>query len=55
MAYQEIVSTGSIYKGRTSMWLYLFHRVTGVALFGYLLLHIISTVSYTHLRAHETQ
>ena len=43
MAYQEIVSTGSIYKGRTSMWLYLFHRVTGVALFGYLLLHIIST------------
>ena len=32
MAYQEIVSTGSIYKGRTSMWLYLFHRVTGVAL-----------------------
>ena len=25
------------------MWLYLFHRITGVALFGYLLLHIIST------------
>ena len=43
MAYQNIVSTGSIYKGRTGMWLYLFHRITGVALFGYLLLHIIST------------
>ena len=43
MAYQEIVSTGYVYKGRTSMWLYLFHRITGVALFGYLLLHIIST------------
>ena len=38
-----MVSTGSVYKGRTSMWLYLFHRITGVALFGYLLLHIIST------------
>ena len=25
------------------MWLYIFHRVTGVALFGYLLIHIIST------------
>ncbi|MDA9705946.1 succinate dehydrogenase, cytochrome b556 subunit [Acidimicrobiaceae bacterium] len=43
MAYQRIVSTGSIYKGKTGMWLYIFHRVTGVGLFGYLLLHIIST------------
>ena len=32
MAYQNIVSTGSVYKGRTGMWLYLFHRITGVAL-----------------------
>jgi Succinate dehydrogenase/fumarate reductase, cytochrome b subunit len=43
MQNQSIVSTGSVYKGRTGMWLYLFHRITGVALFGYLLLHIIST------------
>ena len=43
MQNQNIVSTGSVYKGRTGMWLYLFHRITGVALFGYLLLHIIST------------
>ncbi len=43
MQNQNIVSSGSIYKGRTGMWLYLFHRITGVALFGYLLLHIIST------------
>ena len=43
MAYQKIVSTGSVYKGKTGMWLYVFHRVTGVGLFGYLLLHIIST------------
>ena len=43
MQNQNMVSTGSVYKGRTSMWLYLFHRITGVALFGYLLLHIIST------------
>jgi succinate dehydrogenase / fumarate reductase cytochrome b subunit len=43
MQNQSIVSAGSVYKGRTSMWLYLFHRITGVALFGYLLLHIIST------------
>ena len=43
MAYQRIVSTGSVYKGKTGMWLYIFHRVTGVGLFGYLLLHIIST------------
>ena len=43
MLNRKIVSTGSVYKGKTSMWLYIFHRVTGVALFGYLLLHIIST------------
>ena len=43
MQNQKMVSTGSVYKGRTGMWLYLFHRITGVALFGYLLLHIIST------------
>ena len=35
MAYQKIVSTGSVYKGKTGMWLYVFHRVTGVGLFGY--------------------
>ena len=35
MAYQDVVSTGSVYKGRTGMWLYLFHRITGVALFNY--------------------
>ena len=43
MPTQKLVSSGGIYKGKTSMWLYIFHRVTGVALFGYLLLHIIST------------
>ena len=43
MAYQRIVSSGAVYKGKTGMWLYIFHRITGVALFGYLLLHIIST------------
>jgi len=43
MPNQKLVSSGGIYKGKTSMWLYIFHRVTGVALFGYLLLHIIST------------
>ena len=43
MAYLRIVSTGSVYKGKTGMCLYIFHRVTGVGLFGYLLLHIIST------------
>ena len=43
MPNQKLVSSAGIYKGKTSMWLYIFHRVTGVALFGYLLLHIIST------------
>ena len=43
MAYQKIVSSGAVYKGKTGMWLYIFHRITGVALFGYLILHIIST------------
>jgi len=40
---QDKLSTGVSYKGRTGMWLYIFHRVTGVALFAYLLIHIIST------------
>ncbi len=37
------ISYGPPYKGKAGMWLYIFHRVTGVALFGYLLIHIIST------------
>ena len=37
MPNQKLVSSGGIYKGKTSMWLYIFHRVTGVALFGYLI------------------
>jgi len=32
MAYQKIVSSGAVYKGKTGMWLYIFHRITGVAL-----------------------
>ena len=43
MSNQDKLSTGVPYKGRTGMWLYIFHRVTGVALFAYLLIHIIST------------
>ncbi len=43
MSNQDKLSTGASYKGRSGMWLYIFHRVTGVALFAYLLIHIIST------------
>ena len=43
MSNEDKLSTGTSYRGRTGMWLYIFHRVTGVALFGYLLIHIIST------------
>ena len=43
MSNQDKLSTGASYKGRSGMRLYIFHRVTGVALFAYLLIHIIST------------
>ena len=43
MTNQYKLSTGSSYRGRTGMWLYIMHRVTGIGLFGYLLMHIIST------------
>jgi len=40
---QNNLSTGLPYRGRTGMWLYILHRITGIGLFGYLLMHIIST------------
>ena len=43
MSNEDKFSSGVSYKGRFGMWLYIFHRITGGALFGYLLIHIIST------------
>jgi succinate dehydrogenase / fumarate reductase cytochrome b subunit len=32
---------GTIYGGRTPQWSFVFHRVTGLAVLGFLLLHIL--------------
>jgi succinate dehydrogenase / fumarate reductase cytochrome b subunit len=35
------VKAGRIYRGRTGMWTFILHRVTGLAILGFLLLHIV--------------
>lgn len=32
---------GRIYRGKTGMWTYILHRVTGIAILGFLFLHIL--------------
>lgn len=33
----------TLYRGRSGMWMWLAHRVTGVAIFFYLLVHVLDT------------
>ncbi len=35
--------SGTLYRGNTGMWSWVFHRITGVALFFFLLVHILDT------------
>ena len=32
---------GTIYRGKTGMWTFILHRVTGLAILGFLFLHIV--------------
>ena len=34
---------GTLYRGREGMWSWVLHRITGVAIFFFLLLHILDT------------
>ena len=34
---------GTLYRGQTGMWSWVLHRVTGVAIFFFLLVHILDT------------
>lgn len=37
------VPRGTLYRGREGMWSWVFHRITGVAIFFFLLVHILDT------------
>jgi len=34
---------GTLYRGRTGMWSWVLHRITGVAIFFFLLVHVLDT------------
>ncbi|GAA3946553.1 succinate dehydrogenase, cytochrome b556 subunit [Pseudoclavibacter caeni] len=36
-------TAGTLYRGREGMWSWVFHRITGVAIFFFLLVHILDT------------
>ncbi|GAA4687017.1 succinate dehydrogenase, cytochrome b556 subunit [Frondihabitans cladoniiphilus] len=37
------VSSGTLYRGREGMWSWVLHRITGVAIYFFLLVHILDT------------
>ena len=37
------VPRGTLYRGREGMWSWVLHRITGVAIFFFLLVHILDT------------
>ena len=36
-------TTGTLYRGREGMWSWVLHRITGVAIFFFLLVHVLDT------------
>jgi len=38
-----VASAPSLYRGQAGMWMWVAHRVTGVAIFFFLLVHVIDT------------
>ncbi len=34
---------GTLYRGREGMWSWVLHRITGVAIFFFLLVHVLDT------------
>ncbi|MFT4234558.1 MAG: succinate dehydrogenase, cytochrome b556 subunit [Microbacterium sp.] len=37
------VPRGTLYRGREGMWSWVFHRITGIAMFFFLLVHVLDT------------
>lgn len=37
------IPAGTLYRGRVGMWSWVLHRITGVAIFFFLLVHILDT------------
>ena len=37
------MSKGTLYRGRYGMWSWVAHRVTGIAIFFFLLVHVLDT------------
>ena len=40
---RQTVPAGTLYRGREGMWSWVLHRITGVAIFFFLLVHILDT------------
>lgn len=40
---QKVRPGGTLYRGSTGMWSWVLHRVTGVAIFFFLLVHVLDT------------
>ncbi len=40
---RSVLSTGTLYRGREGMWSWVLHRITGVAIYFFLLVHILDT------------
>ncbi len=37
------VPAGTLYRGREGMWSWVLHRITGVSIFFFLLVHVLDT------------
>jgi succinate dehydrogenase cytochrome b subunit len=40
---RPLPKVGGLYRGREGMWSWVLHRITGVAIFFFLLVHILDT------------
>ena len=38
-----LLSAGTLYRGKVGMWSWVLHRITGVAIFFFLLVHVLDT------------
>lgn len=43
MSVSSVTSVGTLYRGGEGMWTWVLHRVTGVAVFFFLLVHVLDT------------
>ena len=37
--------TGTLYRGKTGMWSWVLHRITGIAIYFFLLVHVLDTAT----------